>query len=112
MAELKDIATGDVITEIVATCESRQQTKKIITNSLSGLTYIQAIGKPIVTYSVICYVTDEGRRKLLTADSDVHLIKVTMRHGVYTGYISELQIGSRLPDDYFGAQMSLVSEDV
>lgn len=112
MAELYNYNKGTVITNVVTTCLDSQEVNRITNKALDGSTYLQIIGQPSKTISVVCAVQWSGREALMEAEREGDLLRVTMSYGTYYGRIVDCQIGSKLPQDWFQAQLSLLEEEV
>lgn len=89
MAELYDCNTSTSITPIVESCELNQEINQVVTYSTNGTPYMQIIGNPRKSYSVICYATRTQVSLIETAWANGNLIRITMTSGTYYGYIFE-----------------------
>ena len=89
MAELYDMTTSTSITPIVESCEMNQELNQVVTYSTAGTMYMQIIGQPRKSYSVVCYATRTQVVSIETAWSSGNLIRITMTGGTYYGYVIE-----------------------
>jgi hypothetical protein len=89
MAEMYDVTASQSLTPIVESCECNQEINQVVMHSRSGDTYMQIIGGPRKTYSVVCYVTRAQVTNIETAWQYGNLIRITMSSGTYYGRIYE-----------------------
>ena len=89
MAELYDVTSSTSITPIVESCELNQELNQVVTYSTAGTAYMQIIGQPRKSYSVVCYATRTQVISIETAWASGNLIRITMSSGTYYGYIAE-----------------------
>lgn len=89
MAELYNNATSTTLTNLVESCEVNQELNQVVNYSRSGKMYMQILGDPKISYSVVCYAKREEVTNIESAWALGQLIKITISHGTYYGIIYE-----------------------
>lgn len=110
MAELLNYTRNDLISRYVQ-MESTSEPSRIVNYAIDGTAYVQIIGSPAVRYTAEVYVYRQGKAKLELADRNGDVLKLTVKHGIYYGRISEINF-DRLSVDAFKATLTLAKEDV
>jgi len=111
MSVLYDVTTGTCISRYVR-FETEQEVSQIVSESLDGTVYIQAVGEPHKNYTGSVFVTRAQKNLLLAAHAAGDLMRIEVRHGTYYGRITALKFSERLPCDYFEASVTLADEVV
>ncbi len=111
MTLLKNLDTNTEITRYVSLDTSQKQIS-VIQQTLDGITHIQRIGSPAVSYAVTAYVDWAGKTLLLSAEHTAALLQADVCHGTYYGRITELKFGDRLACDWYKADITLSREGV
>ena len=109
MAELLNNDTSELITGFI-NLESKQELTRITQKTLDGRHYIQRIGSPAIIYTVIAYVTPQGKTKLMQAEDTGELLKATVNSGIYFGRIIDLSDFEKLTSGYYKVTISLAKE--
>lgn len=78
--------TETLITTLVEKCETNIEPLQIVQYSITGQLYMQIIGEPRKSYSVICYGTESQRTSLETAWYGGMIIKVVFDGGTSVCY--------------------------
>lgn len=121
MAELYDVTASQSLTDLVESCECNQELNQIVMHSRSGEAYMQIIGSPKKTYSVVCHATRSQVVKIETAWAAGNLIRITMSSGTYYGRIFEfsknplfegnnLAFNGLTQEEYFKVELKLTYE--
>ena len=121
MAELYDMTATQSLTDLVESCECNNEVNQVVMYSRSGAAYMQIIGSPKKTYSVVCHATRSEVTNIETAWASGHLIKVTMTSGTYYGRIfefsknalfegSNLAFNGATTEEYFKVEFKLTYE--
>ena len=109
MAMLTNSDTDEKITKFVSV-DTGQSVIRATQEMLDGQVYIQRIGNPTVTYTVIAYVDRNGKSLLMKAEDTADLLKASVKHGIYLGRITSLKFSERMVGDWFKATLVLVKE--
>lgn len=121
MAELYDATSSQVLTALVESCECNSELNQVVMYSRSGTAYVQIIGSPRKTYSIVCHATRTEVTNIETAWASGNLIRVTMSSGTYYGRIFEfsknplfegnnLAFNGVTQEEYFKVELKLTYE--
>jgi len=98
VAYLKNLQTGDVITNYINFNKTQELTLTVQT-ALDGTEYLTRFGSPVYSYMVEAYVNDAGKELLMQAADTLDELEVSVRLGNFTGRIKSL---NKFSVEYYG----------
>ena len=108
MSYLKSADTNTLITRFVS-FRKTQEIIRTVQTALDGTEYLTRFGAPTVHYELTLYVDEAGKALLMSAEDSVPLLECSVKQGVFTGRIVELDEFEYLAADWYKVEATLAA---
>ena len=108
MAELLNVTRNEVITTYVNLTDERELTVTVH-RAVDGSEYISRYGEPTIHYVLTLYLNEDGKTRLESAQESVDLLQITVKRGVFSGRIIEVDEYEKLIDGWYEVKVTLSS---